>query len=132
VAKGFEDALVVQEECARHALHVARGKPYKIPIEPRHQHAINAFAIQLLAQLGSRQPKNLVEFAVRIGKAWKIVQLVRSEKFCGAVFGPQVHKSDGWALGLNLRTKFGQLGDRLAAKGSAKMAQKDEQEGAIR
>jgi hypothetical protein len=38
-----------------------------------------------------------------------------------------MHKCDARAFRLNLRTKIGELGDRLAAEGSTKMPQKDQQ-----
>jgi hypothetical protein len=37
-----------------------------------------------------------------------------------------MHERDAGALGFNLGTKAGELGDRLAAEGSAKMAQENQ------
>jgi hypothetical protein len=42
-----------------------------------------------------------------------------------------MHKRDARAFGLDLSAKIGELGDRLAAEGSAKMSQKDKQQGAF-
>jgi hypothetical protein len=39
-----------------------------------------------------------------------------------------MHKRDARAFGFDLRTKIGELGDRLAAKGSAEMAQEHEKQ----
>jgi len=43
-----------------------------------------------------------------------------------------MHEGDACAFGFDLRTKVGELGDRLAAKSSAKMTKEDQQQGAIR
>jgi len=49
------------------------------------------------------------------------VQFVRSEELRRALLGAEVYKSDACALGLNLWTEIGELGDRLAAERSTKM-----------
>ena len=49
VAKGFEDLPVLQEESAGHALDIPRGQADKIAFEPRHQHAVDTFAVEVLA-----------------------------------------------------------------------------------
>ena len=128
VAKDFDDLAVVQEESAGHALDIAGGEADKITFEPGHQHAVDAFAVEVLAQFGMGQAESVVEFAVGIRKTREVVEMIRREKFCGAVFGAKVHKGDARAPGFELRTKFGELGDRLATEGSAKVAEKDQQE----
>ena len=74
------------------------------------------------------QAESVVEFAVGIGKTREVVEVIRREKFGGAVFSAKVDKGDARTLGFELRTKFGELGDRLATEGSTKVAEKDQQE----
>jgi hypothetical protein len=131
VAECVFDLVVLQQERAWHALYVAGGKSDKIAIEPGHQHARDAFAVQILAQFGAGQSKRFVQLAVGISKARQIVQIIGSEKFRGALFRAQVHERDLRPLLFDLRTKFRKLGDRLAAERSAKMAEKHQQQRAI-
>lgn len=49
VAKSFEDLPVLQEESAGHALHVAGGKADEVAFQPGHQHAVDTFAVEVLA-----------------------------------------------------------------------------------
>ena len=74
------------------------------------------------------QAESVIEFAVGIGKTREVVEVIRREKFGGAVFGAKVHKRDARTPGFELRTKFGELGDRLATEGSTKVAEKDQQD----
>src|SRR5205823_5005591 len=64
-----------------------------------------------------------------IGKTRKIVQFVWSKEFCGALFGTEMHKCQACSFGFNLWANSGELGDRLAAKRSTKMPQKNQQRG---
>ena len=48
MAKGFEDLPVLQEESAGHALDISRRQADKIAFEPGHQHAVDAFAVEVL------------------------------------------------------------------------------------
>jgi len=121
----------LQQERARHALYVAGGKSDKIALEPGHQHARDAFAVQILAQFGAGQSKRFVELAVWISKARQIVQMIGSKKFRSALLRAQVHERDLRPLLFDLRTKFRELGDRLAAERSAKMAEKHQQQRAV-
>jgi hypothetical protein len=125
VAKSFEDLPVLQEESAGHALDVAGWEADKIAFEPGHQHEVDTFAIEILAQFGMNQAESVIEFAVGIGKTREVVEVIRREKFGGAVFGAKMHKGDAGTLGFELRTKFGELGDRLATEGSTKVAEKN-------
>ena len=131
VAESVFDLIALQQERAGHALDVAGGKTDKIAIEPGHQHAIDAFAVQVLAQFGAAQPKRFVQLAVGIGKARQVIQLIRSEKLRSALFCAQVHKRDLRALVFDLRAESRELGDRLAAKGSAKVAKEHQQQRAL-
>ena len=132
MAKRSFDLVVLQKECARHALHVTGGKANEMALEPGHQQAVDAFAVEILAELGAQEVKSFVELAVGVGKARKVVQFVGRKKFGGALFRAEMHEGDACALGFDLRTKVGELGDRLAAKSSAKMAKKDQQQWAVR
>src|SRR5260370_10146420 len=53
---------------------------------------------------------------------------MRTEKFAGAIFRPEMHKRDARAFVFDLRAQFRELGDRLAAKGSAKMAEEHQEQ----
>jgi hypothetical protein len=57
--------------------------------------------------------------------------LIGSEKFGGTLFRAQVHKSDLRALEFDLCTKFCKLGDRLATKSSAEMAEEHQEQRAV-
>ena len=77
------------------------------------------------------QAESVIEFAVGIGETREVVEMIRREKFGGAVFGAKVHKRDARTPGFELRTKFGELGDRLATEGSTEVAEKDQQERSV-
>src|SRR5579859_2495313 len=77
------------------------------------------------------QAESVIEFAVGIRKTREVVEVIRREKFGGAVFGAKMHKGYEGTLGFELRTKFGELGDRLATEGSTKVAEKDQKERAV-
>jgi hypothetical protein len=132
VAKRTFDLIVSQEERARHSLHVSGGKADETAFEPGHQQAVDTFAVEILAPLGTHQSKSFVKLAVGVGEAREIVQFIGSKKFCGALFGTEMNESDAGAFAFDLRTKMGELGDRLAAKSSAKMPQEDQQQRAVR
>ena len=74
------------------------------------------------------QPKRFVELAIGIREARQIAQLIGSEKFRGALFRAKMHKRDVRAFVFDLRAQFRELGDRLAAKGSAKMAEEHQEQ----
>ena len=126
VAKRRLDLMVTQEKRSRHALHVSSRNQGEVTCQPRQQHSIDAFTVEILAQLGPRQSKSFVKLAVWIGETRKVVQFVGSKEFCRAFFTAQMHERDAGALGFNLGTKAPELGDRLAAEGSAKMPQENE------
>jgi hypothetical protein len=69
VTKRLEDAIVLQQERTGHALNIAGREAYEIAFEPGHQHAENALAIEVLAQFGTSQPEDVIEFAIGIGEA---------------------------------------------------------------
>lgn len=132
MAKGGLDLIILQQERAGHALHVAGRKQCEVACHPGHQRPIDTFAIEILAELGACQPKSFVELAVGIGEARKVLQFIRSKKLGGAFFRAEMHKCDACASGLYLRAEIGELGDRLATKGSAKVTQENEQKRALR
>jgi hypothetical protein len=102
VAECIFDLRVLQEKRTGHALHIAGGKQRKITFEPGHQHAENAFAVEILAQFRAGQTKDFVELAIGVGKTRQIIQLIGREKFAGTLFRAQVHKSDLRALEFDL------------------------------
>ena len=131
MAEGIFYLTALQQERARHALYIAGRETDKIAIEPGRQHAIDAFAVQILAQFGTGQSKSFIQLAVGISKARQIIQLIRSEKFRCALFRAKVHKRNVRALVFDLRAEFRELGDRLAAKGSTKVAKEHQQQRAL-
>jgi len=131
VSKSFEDVIAAEQKRAGHLLHIAGGKSDEVAFEPRKQHAVNAFTVEILAQFGVSQAERLVEFAGRIREARKVVQFIRSEKLCGALFCTQMHEGQPGPFGFQFVAKSGELGDRLATEGSAKVTKEDQQEWAI-
>jgi hypothetical protein len=102
VAECILDLRVFEEKRTGHSLHIAGGKQRKITFEPGHQHAQDAFAVEILAQFGAGQTKDFVKLAIGVGKTRQIIQLIGSEKFAGTLFRAQVHKSDLRALQFDL------------------------------
>ena len=131
VTKALEQVAATDQKCAGHLLHIARGQSNEVAVEPGKQHAINAFAIEVLAQFRMSQAEGLVQLAGRIGETRQVVQLVRCEKFGGALFGSQMHEGQTSPLGFQFAAKFGELGDRLATKGSAKVAEEHQEQGVV-
>lgn len=132
MAEGGFDLVLLQEKGAGHALNIAGGEAAEVAIHPGEQHAGDAFAVEILAELGAAQAEGLVEFALRIGEARQVVEMVGGKEFCGALLGAEMNKSDARAFLFDWRAKFAELGDRLAAEGSTKMTEEDEQQGALR
>jgi hypothetical protein len=95
-------------------------------IQPGHYHAKNAFPIEILSKLRARQAKRVVKRSFHVLKPGNIGEPIRSEENSGFVFCPQVYESKFRSLGFDLGAFLGQLGDRLAAKCSAEMPQKNQ------
>ena len=131
VAKALEKVAATNQKCAGHLLHIACGQSNEVAIEPGKQHTVNAFAVEVLAQFGVSQAEGLIQLAGRIGETRQIVQFVRSEEFCGALFGSQMHEGQTGPFGFQFAAKFGELGDRLATKGSAKVAEEHQEQRAV-
>ncbi len=49
----------------------------------------------------------------------------------GKQHGSQMHEGQPGAFGFQFRAEFGELGDRLATKGSAKVAEEHQEQGAV-
>jgi hypothetical protein len=124
VPERFLNLSVPQKKCSRHALHVTRGRPNKMPLQPRKKHPIDALTIEILTKLGANQPKRLIELRIRIGKTRNISKFVGGEKSFGLFFRTQVDKRQLRPAAFDLRAFFRELGDRLAAKGSTEVPQK--------
>ena len=130
-AKTLENVIAANQKCARHLLYIASGQSNEVAVEPGKQHAIDAFAIEVLAQLRLSQAEGLIQLAGGIGETRQIVQLVRSEKFGGALFGSQMHEGQTGSFGFQFAAEVGELGDRLATKSSAKVAEEHQEQGAV-
>ena len=100
-----------------------------MPFHPSSQHARNAFRIDVLSPVCADESESLVKMSVGIRDAGDVFQFVWNKKFVrfGFIVG-EMHESESHALEFNIVADFGQLGDRLAAKRSTKVAQKDQQQ----
>lgn len=107
MAERFQNAVVTEQKSAGHSLNVAGRETDKVAFEPGHEHAIDAFAVEILAQFSAAKPEGVIKFAIGIGKARQIVQFVGSEEFSGALFGANVNKGNAGSFGLQFRTNFG-------------------------
>jgi len=132
VAERAFKVAVLQKEGSGHPLHVASRQAGKIAFEPGKQEAVNTFTVQVLTPFRPGQAECFVEFAIGIGEARQVVQFIRSKKFGGAFFRAKVNKRDASAATFDLRSNFRELGDRLAAKTSAEMAQEHKKKRPIR
>jgi hypothetical protein len=84
VAKGFADFTVCDEESARHPLYISSGQSNEVAVEPGHKHSVDAFAVEILAQLSVGEAEGVVKFAFGIGEARQVVEFVGREEFCCA------------------------------------------------
>ena len=98
VAEAFEDLVAANQKSAGHALDVSGRKANKVAFEPRHQHTVDAFAVEILAKRSVGEAKSVIEFAFGIGEAGKIVQFVRREEFRGALFGAKMDERQASSL----------------------------------
>ena len=100
-------------------------------VEPSHHHARKAFRVERLAPVRAHQAERLIQMAFRVGDARRIIQAAKREIFLGLRrVVRQMHEGKLHALRFDLPTEFAQLGDRLAAKRSTKVPQKNQQNGA--
>jgi hypothetical protein len=107
VTEGLANFAALQEKSAGHALDIAGGKADKVAFEPGEEHALNAFGVEILAELGVSEAEGVVKLAAGVGEARQVIKLVGREKFGGAFFRAEVHESERGALRLNLLAKFG-------------------------
>lgn len=126
VAKSGFDVGAAQKKGAGHTLHIAGRQTDKVSVQPGEDHAVDAFAIQILAEFGVSEAKSVIKFALGIGESRQIVELIGGKEFRGAIFRAQMNKGQSGTLGFNLRAEFSELGDRLAAKSSTEMTEKNE------
>lgn len=107
VTEGLANFAALQEKSTGHALDIAGGKPDKVAFEPGEEHALNAFGVEILAELGVSEAEGVVKLAAGVREARQVIKFVGREKFGGAFFRAQVNESERGALRLNLLTKFG-------------------------
>ena len=107
VTESLANFAVSQEKSAGHALRIAGGKSDKVAFEPGEEHALNAFGVEILAELGVSEAEGGVKLAAGVREARQVIKFVGSEKFGGAFFRAEVHEGEPRALRLNLRAKFG-------------------------
>ena len=128
VAEGFADFAILHEECPGHSFSITRGQAHAIPAQPGTHHAKDAFRVEILAQLRPDQAERLIQLSLGVRDARKVHQLIRREKFLSFFFRAEVHKGQPRTLGFDGFSLFSELGDRLAAKCSAEVAQEDQQQ----
>ena len=97
----------MEQKSAGHSLNVAGRETDKVAFEPGHEHAIDAFAVEILAQFGAAKPESVIKSAIGIGKARQIVQFVGSEESSGAFLGANVNKGNAGTFGLEFGTNLG-------------------------
>ena len=125
VAEEFADFVVLDKKDAGHALDVSGRQTDEVAFEPGKEHAIEAFAIEILTKFGAGQPEGFIEVGVGISEARGVVEFVVSEKGFGFFFGPKMNKSELGAV------RFDLFRDHFAAEGASEVAKKDEEEGPI-
>lgn len=109
-------------------MDVARGSTGPMPLQPRDNHAKDAFVIQILIPSGAHQSKGAIEITLGIGDAGEVREIVWGEEFLRFLVSVgKVDEGKLGALGFNLGSEFAELGDRLATKGSTKVTKKDKQ-----
>jgi hypothetical protein len=107
VAEGFPYLVAANQEDTGHAFHVARRKSYKVTLEPRYQHTVDTFAVEILAQFRTGQSESVIELALGVAEAGKVVKPVGREELCGAFFGAQMNERDASSSRLQFGTKPG-------------------------
>ena len=91
--------------------------------QPCSQHPPDAFQIEILPPVCPDEPKRLVQPRFGISEAGHIFQFVRSKEFLRFGFVVrEVHEGEVHASKFNIIAGFSELGDRLAAKRSTKVA----------
>jgi hypothetical protein len=128
MTKYLTNLVALQQKRTWHALHVSGREPDEMSLHPCGQHPEDAFAIQVLSQLSAHQAKCLVEVAVDVAEALNIGQAVGLEEALGSSFIGQMDKSETRPFGLDCLALLRELGDRLAAKRSTKVAQEDQEQ----
>jgi hypothetical protein len=129
VPECFADFPVCQQKHAGHSFDIAGGDSRPMTLGPGCQHPPKAFQIEVLPPVCADQSECLVQTSFGIRNARNIFQFVRHKKFVrfGFIVG-EVHEGEQYATEFDIVADFGQLGDRLAAKRSTKVTQKDQQQ----
>ena len=98
-------------------------------LQPRPQHPSDAFQIEVLPPICPNKSKRLVQPPFGIRDARNAFQLVRHKEFLrlGFVIG-EMDEGELHAPEFDIVADFSQLGDRLAAKRSTKMPEKNQQQ----
>jgi hypothetical protein len=73
VAVGFDEFAAVEKKNAGHALHVTGRETDKIALQPGYEHAVDTFAIEVLAKTGASKTERIVQDTVRIGEPGEVV-----------------------------------------------------------
>ena len=91
--------------------------------QPCSQHPPDAFQIEILPPVCPDQPKRLVQPRQGISEARHIFQFVGSKEFLRFPFVVgEMHEGELHAPEFDIFADFSELGDRLAAKRSTKVA----------
>jgi urease beta subunit len=76
VTEGPADFAALQQKSAGHALDIASGKADKVAFEPGKEHALNAFGVEILAELGVSEAEGVVKLAAGVREARQVIKLV--------------------------------------------------------
>lgn len=125
--KSPQDLILAQQENTGHALDVARWKANEVPRKPGRQHAENAFRVQILAPAGAHQAERQIEPSFDVTKPWLFGHAVIRKETPRLFLIGQMNKCEPQPFLFNTSTFLGQLGDRLAAERSTKVAEKNQQ-----
>jgi hypothetical protein len=128
VAERFANCGALDKKYARHALDFAGWKADKMAVKEGADGAADAFRVEQLAELRSRQAEGLVQTRMGIAETWNIGQIIRSEKPLGLFLGSEMNKGERDILDFDAVALLRYFGDRFAAEITAEMPQEDEKD----
>jgi hypothetical protein len=128
VPKRLFDLVAVDSECTGHAFNIAGGRAHEMAGEPSREHAKDALAIDVLPPMGAHQAKGFIEPPFYIAEARHVGQGIGREEALGFCFVGQMDERKADAPRFDRVFLLGQRGDRLAAKRSAEVPQKNKEQ----
>lgn len=130
VPERFPDLPVLQQKNSRHTLDIPGWNSRPMAVQPGPQHPHHIFIIHVLSQARPHQPEVFVQLAFRVPHPRHILKVMRRKVFLRSrIVCRQMHEGQLRSPLLYLFPDFTELGDRLAAERSTKIAQKDQKNG---